>query len=172
MNQQKSVKRATRGQRQIYEENKQTLLCYVLASICSSVLVFSLNYFLFLPQKGAWIGLALSSASQAFSVILMSMMMKTVRNERNQLVDAGLDLNDPNAFGEYCKDIVILSVSAQLLSLIWTGFFFVLLSIPFFTLYKLWTNILGPWFFRPTLDDDEKEDKKKQKKPKYVHVRR
>uniref|UniRef100_A0A914I9C2 Transmembrane protein 208 n=1 Tax=Globodera rostochiensis TaxID=31243 RepID=A0A914I9C2_GLORO len=115
MNQQKSVKRAARGQRQIYEENKQTLLCYVMASVCSSVLVFSLNYFLFLPQMGAWVGLTLSSVCQLFSVALMSTMMKTVRNERNQLVDAGLDLNDPNAFGEYCKDIVILCVSVQLL---------------------------------------------------------
>lgn len=30
----------------------------------------------------------------------MKTMIKNVRNERNQIIDAGADLNDPQAFGE------------------------------------------------------------------------
>ena len=30
----------------------------------------------------------------------MFRMMKAVRNDKNQIIDAGLDLNDPAAFGE------------------------------------------------------------------------
>jgi hypothetical protein len=34
--------------------------------------------------------------------------MKDVRNERNQIVDAGLDLNDPGAFGEWVLNLQAL----------------------------------------------------------------
>jgi hypothetical protein len=31
----------------------------------------------------------------------MVKMMKSIRNEKNHVIDAGMDLNDPSAFGEY-----------------------------------------------------------------------
>lgn len=37
-------------------------------------------------------------------------------DEKGHVVDAGMDLNDPSAFGEYCKDAVILSVIIQVVT--------------------------------------------------------
>uniref|UniRef100_A0A1I8BT02 Col_cuticle_N domain-containing protein n=1 Tax=Meloidogyne hapla TaxID=6305 RepID=A0A1I8BT02_MELHA len=77
---QKHIKQAARGQRQIYEENRQTLIAYSVASITSLTIVGILNFFALNAARGDW--------------------MKNIRNEKNQIVDAGLDLNDPQAFGE------------------------------------------------------------------------
>jgi predicted permease len=48
-------KQAARGQKLINEENKSTILHYSLASICSLVLVGSLNLFLFRVSTATWV---------------------------------------------------------------------------------------------------------------------
>ena len=100
-------------------------------------------------------------------------MSKSVRNEKGQIADAGIDLNDPQAFGEYCKDAIILSCGAQLLSLIWSKFIFLIALIPVYAIVKLWTKILAPWFFAPAPEEDTMDDKKgrKQQRTKYVRQR-
>lgn len=37
-------------------------------------------------------------------------------DERGRVTDAGMDLNDPSAFGEYCKDVIILTVFSQVIA--------------------------------------------------------
>ncbi|CAK5121997.1 unnamed protein product [Meloidogyne enterolobii] len=172
---QKHVKQAARGQRQIYEENRQTLIAYSLASFTSLTIVGILNYFVLNATRGDWIGLIVSTICQLSSLGLMFSMMKNARNEKNQIVDAGLDLNDPQAFGEYCKDVVILSVLVQILSLFSAYFYLLLLILPMFGFYKLWTKLLGPWFFAPAPEIDENTDGKKKRdkrREKTVYLRR
>jgi len=52
---QKHVKQAARGQRQIYEENRQTLIAYSLASFTSLSVVGILNYFVLNAARGDWV---------------------------------------------------------------------------------------------------------------------
>jgi len=52
---QKHVKQAARGQRQIYEENRQTLIAYTLASFTSLTVVGILNYFVLNAARGDWV---------------------------------------------------------------------------------------------------------------------
>ncbi|VDD86652.1 unnamed protein product [Enterobius vermicularis] len=92
----------------------------------------------------------------------MNSMARCRRNEKGQVVDAGLDLNQPEAFGEYCKDVIILSSFVLILSLLWSPFFLFLLLIPAYAFYKFWTGLLAPWIFART--DEEFEDDKKNRK--------
>ncbi|KAF7639133.1 hypothetical protein Mgra_00001368 [Meloidogyne graminicola] len=170
---QKHVKQAARGQRQIYEENRQTIIAYSAVSAVSLSIVGILNFFVFNASRGDWIGLIISFFCQLCSIGLMSSMMKGIRNEKNQIIDAGLDLNDPQAFGEYCKDVIILSVLVQIGSLFSVYFYFLMFLLPMFGIYKLWTKLLGPWFFAPAPELDENNDgKKKKRKEKTVYLRR
>uniref|UniRef100_A0A915E5G7 Transmembrane protein 208 n=1 Tax=Ditylenchus dipsaci TaxID=166011 RepID=A0A915E5G7_9BILA len=100
---QKTGKQAARGQKQIHAENSSTILHYSVTSLCSSIFVAALCVWVFKSTTGFWVGWSLASLLQAVSVGIMYSMVKGVKNERNQVVDAGLDLNDPQAFGEYCR---------------------------------------------------------------------
>jgi hypothetical protein len=85
------------------------------------------------------------------------------------------DFIDFSFNSRYCKDIIILSILTQLLGLISAYFFLLLLISPGFAAYKLWVNILAPWFFAPAPEVDENDagNKRKQKKrEKTVYVRR
>lgn len=48
-------KQATRGQKQIHDENQSTIKQYLFASIFSSLLCFILNLFLFKSTSGTWV---------------------------------------------------------------------------------------------------------------------
>uniref|UniRef100_A0A914C8X1 Transmembrane protein 208 n=1 Tax=Acrobeloides nanus TaxID=290746 RepID=A0A914C8X1_9BILA len=103
---------------------------------------------------------------------MMFYMTKSVK-ANNKVVDAGMDLNDPAAFGEYCKDIIILASVSHLLSLFWTKFYLLLVIVPAFAIFKLWTNILAPWFFAPAPEEqDATDDKKQRRREKRVYLKR
>ncbi|KAI1717893.1 transmembrane protein [Ditylenchus destructor] len=164
-------KQAVRGQKQIYEENRSTIFYYSLASVCTAALVACLNVTIFTGTTGLWTGWVISCSLQIFSIAAMCFMVKSVRNERNHIVDAGIDLNDPQTFGEYCKDIIILCCLAHLLSIAWAHFYCILLTLPIFAMYKLWVGFLGPWFFAPAEEKDDSQDKKQRRREKKVFVR-
>lgn len=168
------VKQATRGQKQIYEENVQTLRYYFLASMLSTSVVGGFYMFLYYNSVGPyyWTAWAFSVIVTFASVFMMKTMTKGTRNDKNQIVDAGFDLNDPTALGEYCKDIVILSVIAQSLSILWSKFIFLIVILPIFAAYKIWVNYLGPWFFAPAPEDEQIDGKKLKKQQRVKYVRR
>ena len=167
-------KQATRGQKQIFEENTQTLRYYFAAAAIASVIVGGLYTTYFYNKVGPyfWTAWTLSVISGFGGVLTMKSMVKEVRNEKNQVVDAGFDLNDPTAFGEYCKDAVILSVLSQSLSLLWSKFIFLVALLPVFAAYKVWVNWLGPWFFAPAPEDEPIDEKKLRKQQRVKYVRR
>lgn len=41
------------------------------------------------------------------------MILEAKLDDKGHVLDAGADLNDPEAFGEYCKDAIILTVIIQ-----------------------------------------------------------
>lgn len=168
-------KQATKGQRQIYEENKSTFNYYLAACLLTSFIIILVNILFFKPSTSwPWIGLFSASSIQICSLFMMFRMMKAVRNDKNQIIDAGLDLNDPAAFGEYCKDTLIVACVSQVLGLVSVYLYLSLLVIPFYAMYKLWKNILAPWFFEPppSIDPNSEKESKKRRKDKFVNIRK
>jgi hypothetical protein len=52
---QKHIKQAARGQKQIYEENKQTIIYYSATSASSLIIIGNLNFFIFNTTRGDWV---------------------------------------------------------------------------------------------------------------------
>lgn len=48
-------KQATRGQRQIYEENRSTFFTYLCASLASTILVTAFDIFAFKTTNADWV---------------------------------------------------------------------------------------------------------------------
>lgn len=48
-----------------------------------------------------------------FFLCLFFLFSEARLDEKGHVLDAGADLNDPEAFGEYCKDAIILTVITQ-----------------------------------------------------------
>ncbi|EJW83216.1 hypothetical protein WUBG_05872 [Wuchereria bancrofti] len=94
----------------------------------------------------------------------MRSMARCRRNEKGQVTDAGLDLNQPDAFGEYCKDVVILCSFVAIGATIWSMILWLLLLIPAYVFYKLWKMIIAPWFFAESLEQEEEKKIKKRER--------
>ncbi|XP_054165874.1 transmembrane protein 208-like [Oppia nitens] len=159
-------KAATKGQKQIVEDNKATLKFYSIMSI-TSMLIYILTMHLFFSQLLTFKYLFISVLSgsiylTAFSV--MKYMAKAVYSSTGALVDGGIDLNMESGFAEHMKDLIILTTGIQLLSLLSNYFWLLWLLAPGRGLYMLWVNVLSPWFFQqPTEQQEEVADKKQRK---------
>ncbi|VDO37354.1 unnamed protein product [Onchocerca flexuosa] len=160
----KSGKAATRGQKQIYEENQTVILYYSVAAIFSSVFYILISLFFFLRTAWEWLGFSICCVLQIAAILTMRSMARCRRNERGQVTDAGSDLNQPDAFGEYCKDVVILCSFIATVATIWSTILWLLLVIPAYVLYKLWKVIIAPWFFAEPLEQEEEKKMKKRER--------
>ncbi|PIO65273.1 hypothetical protein TELCIR_13067 [Teladorsagia circumcincta] len=72
-------------------------------------------------------------------------------DDRGRVTDAGMDLNDPAAFGEYCKDIIIVTVFVQVLALYSSFAYLIPLVIPAAAAaaYKLSFSLICPGSLLP-----------------------
>ncbi|KAK6051196.1 hypothetical protein COOONC_11298 [Cooperia oncophora] len=75
-----------------------------------------------------------------------------------------MDLNDPAAFGEYCKDTIIVTVFVQVLALYSSFAYLILLVIPAAAVYKVFFGVILPWITAPSGDSNEEMDDKKMRK--------
>ncbi|KAL3998914.1 hypothetical protein ACH3XW_16990 [Acanthocheilonema viteae] len=161
----RSGKAATRGQKQIYEENRAVILHYSAAAILSSIFYTLISLFFFSRTAWEWFGFLICCLLEVAAILTMRSMARCRRNEKGQVIDAGLDLNQPDAFGEYCKDVVILCSFIATVAIIWSTIFWLLLLIPAYVLYKLWKVIIAPWFFaEPPEQEEDKKIKKRERK--------
>jgi hypothetical protein len=94
------------------------------------------------------LGFGISVCIQCAAITVMRKMAIATKNEKGQLIDAGLDLNQEGGFGEsvcppslgdsrslrYCKDAVILTSIVDCLALFWGKFFLFLLLVIVFSL--------------------------------------
>uniref|UniRef100_A0A8R1TP16 Transmembrane protein 208 n=1 Tax=Onchocerca volvulus TaxID=6282 RepID=A0A8R1TP16_ONCVO len=160
----KSGKAATRGQKQIYEENQTVILYYSVAAVFSSVFYILISLFFSLRTAWEWLGFSICCVLQIASILTMRSMARCRRNEKGQVTDAGLDLNQPDAFGEYCKDVIILCSFVATIATIWSKILWLLLLIPAYVLYKLWKVIIAPWFFAEPLEQEEEKKMKKRER--------
>ena len=163
-------KQGTKGQKQIYEENKETLQFYFYM-ISGVNLVYSLILWYLkgteLPSLDIYT-FVLSSILYAAAYFLMKRMAKASFNAAGAVIDGGIDLNMESGMGEYCKDVIIFTGIIQLLSLFSVYFWFGLLIIPLLVAIKVWNNIIAPWIFAPAPEDSEPTKKNKKKQKAYV----
>lgn len=163
----------TKGQKKIYEENLETLnfwskcIFFVCVTTALTLIVFWTSFgvgivFLELFGCGVLIG----------CYKFIAMMATPVLSETGALIDAGSDLNCDSGTAEYVKDIVIVTLAVTLLGLLSSYFWLLWLIVPTFAFYKLWVNILSPWFFQEAPPEpDEKKAKKierKQQRRKFI----
>jgi hypothetical protein len=162
------AKEATRGQKQILEENKSTISWYMKMSFVTMVVYLFFMTFMFSESFTAlYISLSiLSSLVYGTCIATMNYMARPVYSETGGLLDGGLDLNMKGGGGvsEYLKDLIILTSLTQLLSLFSNWFWWLLLAVPGYATYLFWVNIAAPWIFAPAPEvDQEREDKKQRK---------
>lgn len=159
-------KEATRGQKQILDENKSTINFYLIMS-CSSMSIYLILMLCFFSDSFTLKYQALTVfAGCVFGacIVTMNLMAKAAYSETGALLDGGLDLNMKDGFAEHLKDLIILTTLVQLLSLISNYFWFVWLFAPGRASFLLWTGLIAPYFFAPAPEVDEVREEKKQRK--------
>jgi len=164
----KSGKQATKGQKQILEENSSTLsvYSYIIITCCSiyGVLTYLLFWQSFTLYYMVLYGMTVLVLVGCYK--FMASMAKPTFSSEGSLQDGGIDLNINHGMAEHTKDLIILTCATQLLSLLSNYFWLLLLAAPCRAGYMLWVNILSPWFFAESPPVDEKKAKKMDRKMK------
>ncbi|RWS25188.1 DUF788 membrane protein-like protein [Leptotrombidium deliense] len=161
-------KQATKGQKQILEENKETIKFYSFMSfgaLACYICVMSLFFWEQYSLKNI-IATVFSILIYGSSILLFKYMAKPAYSETGQLIDGGIDLNMEAGFAEHLKDLIILTAICQCLSLITNYFWALWLLAPGRAMQLLFVNVISPWIFQsaPEMEIDEKKQKKLERK--------
>ncbi|XP_011495349.1 PREDICTED: transmembrane protein 208 [Ceratosolen solmsi marchali] len=159
----KSSKQATKGVKQISEENDLTLNFYrnmIIGAHGTYLLIMSIFYEL------TSVEILLSVISIIINIGCYSFMSYTTQTKlapSGQISYSGIDLNIEGGIGEHLKDLIILASGIQLLlilsnycSLLWT-------LVPLRLLWVLWVNVVSPWIFAEPPVVTEKSKNKQRK---------
>ncbi|XP_063294935.1 transmembrane protein 208 [Pelobates fuscus] len=168
-------KAATKGKKQIYEENKETLTFYLRIILGATALNGAVNLGLFYISSTFW-----TWASLVFSAIVYAAAYRSMRgmaqasfSEDGSLLDGGIDLNMEQGMAEHIKDVVLLTAIVQVLSCFSMYVWYFWLLAPGRALYLLWVNVLGPWF---TSDSSEaapqEQNEKRQRRQERRQMKR
>ncbi|XP_074602376.1 transmembrane protein 208 [Brevipalpus obovatus] len=165
MGPQKTEKKATKGQKKILEDNKSTIKFYTMLSSGSLGLYLLVMWLFFFDHLkfGTMLSAFISLIIYVSAISFMQFMAKPSYSESGSLIDGGIDLNMEAGMAEYAKDLVILTVICQCLSLISNYFLLLWLAAPFYASYLIWVSVLAPWFFAPAPEDGPVNEKKQRK---------
>nr|XP_050860502.1 transmembrane protein 208 [Vespula vulgaris] len=164
----KKSKVATKGIKQIVEENVSTLNFYrnMIFGALGTYFIFMLAFFEFTTLI---ITLTIFSAIvYVASYQFMAYMARATYLESGQLLDSGVDLNIEGGIGEHVKDLIILTSGVQILSLISNYFWLLWLLVPLRGGWMIWKQILSPWFFTLPQEEPEVNEKKQRKLEKKM----
>ncbi|XP_067853759.1 transmembrane protein 208 isoform X1 [Heptranchias perlo] len=114
----KGGKVGTKGKKQIYEENKETLKFYLRIILGANAIYGAVNVFLFYSSVTFWTWglLAFALVVYSFSYRWMQGMAQPVFSEDRALLDGGIDLNMEQGMAEHLKDMILLTAILQVLS--------------------------------------------------------
>nr|CAG4635185.1 EOG090X0IGL [Alona affinis] len=163
----KSSKQATKGRKQIVEENAATLTFYrnmsmgaVAAYAVSCAVLWSTT------STSDLVLISLSAFAQFCCYRFMAYMARAKYSPENgQLIDCGIDLNMESGISEHVKDAIILTSVTEVLAVLSRYFWLILLVVPIRLGHMAWKNFIGPWFFQPApTEQQEAENDKKQRK--------
>ncbi|XP_062544981.1 transmembrane protein 208 [Armigeres subalbatus] len=163
-------KQATKGSKQIVEENIATLKFYRNMACGATAINILVNCVFFEPLAGLQlVMIMLTAAVHLGSYYFMAMMSKPKYSDSGSLLDAGSDLNMEGGVAEHVKDIIILTTGSQLLSLISTYFWLLLLLGPLRAFWLLWNSMIKPWLLQKEEEETATNEKKRpERKVKRV----
>ncbi|KAG1928214.1 transmembrane protein 208 [Pimephales promelas] len=156
----------TKGKKQIYEENQDTLKFYCRIILGANAIYAAVNFLLYSSTFWTWFSLLFAVAVYFGSYRSMSAMAKSTFAEDGSLIDGGIDLNMEQGLAEHLKDVIILTAIVQVLSTLSSYFWYFWLLAPARALHLLWANFLGPWFSADSQaapEENEKNDKKQRR---------
>lgn len=147
----KKGKQATKGQKQIDDENSETLRFYSIMAATSLAVKFILQS----PFSSTLTTLLTLFAILA-QVVGLSAMYYTAKSN---------DLNLKASFADNLKDLVITTTICTCLSIFSNAFWIMWLWLPAYLTYKVWMSIIAPWIFAPAPEDvsPEVSEKKRRK---------
>ncbi|PBC25341.1 transmembrane protein 208 [Apis cerana] len=164
----KKTKVATKGAKQIVEENKTTLNFYQNMIIGAIGIYFMVTMLFFNFTTLATTLTIFSGIIYIGSYQFMKYIAHATYSESGQLLDSGIDLNMEGGIAEHIKDLIILTSGVQVLSLISNYFWLLWLLVPLRGGWMLWKQILAPWFFAPAPEQPEVSEKKQRKLEKKM----
>ncbi|KAK7068481.1 hypothetical protein SK128_006108 [Halocaridina rubra] len=159
-------KQATKGQKQILQENTDTLNFYRNMILGAAGIYFGIGMLLFVEFPTFDLVL-LGFAGLVFTGCyrFMAMMATPKLAADGSVLDEGCDLNIEGGLAEHIKDLIILTSGVVLLSTISTYFWLIWLLAPLRGFQMAWTNFIAPWIFQEAPEESKEEvlDKRQQK---------
>nr|XP_020461331.1 transmembrane protein 208 [Monopterus albus] len=164
----------TKGKKQIMEENKATLKFYIRIILGANAIYAAVNLVVFYSSSTFWTWMMPVFALAVYfgSYRFMSSMAKPVYAEDESLLDGGTDLNMEQGMAEHLKDIILLTAIAQVLTIITSYFWYLLLLAPARAVHLLWVTFLGPWFLTESPSASEEVNEKKQRRQERRQIRK
>lgn len=158
----KKGKQATKGQKQIYEGNQETIKFYSIMAGITILIRLGLS---FPATTTSWVLCIFAVVVQACGIGGMFHMSKpTISGSSKTVVDGGIDLNMKSGFADYIKDLIITTSICTALSIFSNGFWLIWLWLPAFYVFKIWTSVIAPWIFAPAPEEVPEVAEKKRKK--------
>jgi len=154
----KSGKEATKGSKQIKEENLSTYVFYQKTIV--SVLVFTLfcQYFWWADSL-SWV----NHVAVVVSLLVYLVCIYTIKS----MVTSNLDVNAGSGVAEHIKDIFGITIFCQMLSNFSLYFLLLWFIIPIVAMYKLWTSVIAPWIFQEGPPELTEKQKRKMERKTY-----
>ncbi|XP_030059604.1 transmembrane protein 208 [Microcaecilia unicolor] len=164
----------TKGKKQIYEENKETLKFYLWIILGANVIYGVVNLVIFYASATFWTWAVLMFSSVIFgaSYRSMSAMAQPSFAEDGNLTDGGIDLNMEQGMAEGLKDVILLTAIVEVLSCFSLYVWYFWLLAPGRALYLLWINVLGPWFTADASAASQEPNEKKQRRQERRQIKR
>lgn len=165
----KQGKQATKGQRQIYEDNQSTLKFYTQVGLCSTIFNLSIT---FLLSKISIFWTIFSVLIYVGSIYAMKYMARPIFSggtSAKNIVDGGIDLNMKAGFGDYLKDLILATAICQVLSSFSNLFWILWLFIPSYFSYLIWINFIWPWIHQSAEEEPKEVSEKKKRKMARNH---
>lgn len=144
-------KQARKGEKEILAGNSKTLVFYK-RMISGTLILYAVVRWL---QGFSTMHIVLSLISGLGLSLCYSYMQAAAKpsySASGALVNGGTDLDMEGGMSDYFKDIIMVTCSVVMLSLLSDYFWYGWLIIPGFALYKLWSGIIAPWIFAPAAE--------------------
>uniref|UniRef100_A0A182NFQ3 Transmembrane protein 208 n=1 Tax=Anopheles dirus TaxID=7168 RepID=A0A182NFQ3_9DIPT len=157
-------KKATKGSKQIVEENVATVKFYRNMSLIATGVQF-LGFAVYTELSTlALVMTILCVAGHVASYYFMALISKPKLTEKGDIIETGTDLNIEGGITEHVKDIVILTAGTQLVSILSEYFWLLMLLLPIRAGWLLWQTV-GKQFFQgdPQADEGPVNEKKQKK---------
>ncbi|XP_053679811.1 transmembrane protein 208 [Anopheles nili] len=156
-------KKATKGSKQIVEENLATVKFYRNMSLIATGLQF-LGFAVYTEVSTlAMIMTIICVIAHAAGYYFMALTSKPKLSEKGEIIETGTDLNMEGGITEHVKDIVILTSGTQLVSMLSEFFWLLMLLLPIRAGWLLWQTV-GKQFFQGDPNEEAPVNEKKQKK--------